>query len=180
MRGYIQNTGDRAFFVLQRQLPPGGKLTLENAYKTLGKKSGLGEEDVEEFVEFLKTTALVRGSWSFFEEDGTSLGVPKKKKVAKKAPAPRRPTEASVAKTSSKAAKDAHGSGRNISRNLEESLGTLITPVKIIEASYEKAGLLIEKCNDKGVLKKALKATQHFAGKEQHMRHLMKRLEQVY
>ena len=180
MRGYVQNTGDRAFFVLQRQLPPGGKLTLENAYKVVGKKSGVKEEQVEEFAVFLKDTALARGSWEFFEDDGTSLGVPKKKKVAKKDPAPSRSTEASIGRTSSKVERDARGAGRNISRNRDEAMGKEITPAVIIEASYEIAGPLIEKCNDKGTLKKALNASQHFAGKEQHMRHLMKRLEQVY
>ena len=61
MEGYIQNESTRARFIVQRQIPPGGKVSFENIYKSVGKKSGL-EEDVK-FVEGSRDTIFIKGLW---------------------------------------------------------------------------------------------------------------------
>jgi hypothetical protein len=65
-------------------------------------------------------------------------------------------------------------------RDINEAERRIVTPAAIIEAPYEQARGLIDKTRDRSVLKKALALTQHFGGKEKHMRHIMKRMEQVY
>ena len=171
MRGYVSNEGNKAYFVCQRQIPPGGRVELDDIYKSVGKKSGL--EDNQEFIEWIKTNIFKRGSWGYYEEVGKPFGVKSKKTGTEK-------ENSSVTKTSSKKQTDARGAGRALSRDVDEVRGTDVTPSAIIEAPYEQARALIEKSRDKVVLKKALNLTQHFSGKEQHMRHLVKRLEQVY
>lgn len=173
MKGYVENTGTQAYFILQRQLPPGGKIQLEDAYRVVGKRSGLEETQIQEFVNFLKTQIFTRGNWSFVIEGSKSAEIKPKKSSQKK-------VDTTQSKTSSKKEKDARGAGRSMRRDVSESQGTNITPAEIIEAPYEQARSLIEKTKDKVVLKKALNLTKHFANKEQHMRHLVKRLEQVY
>jgi hypothetical protein len=183
MKGYIQNSGTKACFVLQRQVPPGGRVQLEDAYKSVGKKSGVEETQTEEFVNFLKTQVLRKGSWSVFEAEGKPFGAPaeaapKKAPALNKAVAPK--TTVSKSKTSSKRGKDAAGAGRAMGRDYDEARGGTVTPSAIIEAPYDEARSLIEKTKDRVILKKALNLTKHFSGKEQHMRHIIKRLEQVY
>ncbi len=181
MQGYVQNEGTQAYFVCQRQIPPGGKVQITDIYKSVGKKSGL-EEGVE-FVEWIKTNVFRRGSWGYYKDEDSPLSSPKtakkptaQQKSVTKAPAP-------LNKTSPKKEKDARGAGRDLRRTSREThdvTGANVTPVAIIEASYEQARGLIEKTKDRIVLKKALNLTKHFSGKEQHMRHIIKRLEQVY
>jgi hypothetical protein len=173
MKGYAQNLGNAAYFVLQRQVPPGGKVKLEDAFKVVGKKSGLTEDQTSEFVQFLKETVLLRGTWGYFDDSGVSLDAPvvkgpKAKKVVNE-------------KISTKKQDDAKGAGRNLRRADADDTGrgVEITPASIIEASYDDARTLIEKTKDRVVLKKALTLTKHFAGKEQHMRHILKKLEQT-
>ena len=175
MRGYIQNEGTQAYFVCQRQIPPGGKVQLEDVYKSVGKKSGL-EENLE-FVEWIKSNVFTRGSWAYYEEEGKLLGEKSKKAPAKKTPAKK---TSSQHKTSSKRETDARGAGRSLRRNINEATGTEITPASIIDAPYETARGLIDKTTDRTVLKKALNLTKHFAHKESHMRHIIKKLEQIY
>jgi len=69
MKGYVQNLGNSAYFVLQRQVPPLGKVKLEEAFKVVGKKSDLKEEQVVEFVQFLREKVLLRGDWGYFNSD---------------------------------------------------------------------------------------------------------------
>ncbi len=173
MRGYVQNEGTQAYFVCQRQIPPGGKVQLEDVYTSVGKKSGL--EDGLEFVEWIKDNVFRRGSWTYYEKEGKPLdGKPKNKAVKKTIV-----KNTSSPKTSSKKSSDARGAGRSLRRDANESQGIEITPHQIIEAPYESARGLIDKTKDKTVLRKALKLTNHFNGKEPHMRHILKRLEQV-
>lgn len=178
MRGYIQNEGTQAYFIVQRQIPPGGKVQIEDAYKSVGKQSGL--EEGPDFIEWLKTTIFTRGTWGYYEAEGKPLGdkAPAKKAAPKKA-APKKEV-ASEKKQSSKKSKDAKGAGRTLRRDANAALGVIVTPAAIIEAPYDQARGLIDKTKDRTVLKKALALTQHFGGKEQHMRHLMKRMEQIY
>lgn len=179
MKGYIQNESTQAYFIVQRQIPPGGKVELADIYKSVGKQSGL-EEDAT-FVAWLRTDVFTKGTWGFYDHFGKPLGA-KKKKAAEKTEAVASATEKSSATTSSKKGKDAVGAGRVLRRDPAAAVakGTKITPAVIIDAPYDQARTLIEKCTDKSVLKKSLALTKHFAKKEQHMRHILKRLEQVY
>jgi hypothetical protein len=177
-RGYVKNEGTQAYFVCQRQIPPGGSVELDDIYQSVGKKSGLKND--REFVEWCKAHVFRRGSWGYYEDEGKPLGA---KPVAKKAtPKKAAPKKAAVSETgkSSKKSKDAKGAGRALRRDINAAEGITITPAAIIEAPYEQARGLIDKTRDRTILKKALALTQHFGGKEQHMRHIMKRMEQVY
>jgi hypothetical protein len=160
MRGYVQNESNQAYFIVQRQIPPGGKVELTEIYKSVGKQSGL-EED-----------------WAFYDHFGKPFGA---KKTAKKKTNEALQKETTSSTTSSKKSKDAAGAGRTLRRDSSAvTKGAKITPATIIDAPYDQARTLIEKCTDKTVLKKSLALTKHFAKKEQHMRHIIKRLEQVY
>lgn len=174
MKGYVQNLGNSAYFVLQRQVPPLGKVKLEEAFKVVGKKSDLTEEQVVEFVQFLREKVLLRGDWGYFNADGSQLGA-----VSKESKPPRA-KRSSQNNTSSKQEEDAKGAGRNLRRDQEVPRGAAeVTPSSIIEAPYEDARSMIDRTRDRVVLKKALSLTKHFSGKEQHMRHILKRLEQT-
>lgn len=152
MRGYLQNQGNQAYFVMQRQIPPGGKVNLSEAYKSLGSKSGL-EEGIE-FVEWLKVNILTRGAWGFYEQEGVPLKG-EKTAVSKKAGSRKKVVSTTTTKTSSKKDQDARGAGRVLKRDVNAIKGDKITPAKIVEAPYDEARALIEKCRDKSVLKKS-------------------------
>ena len=173
MQGYVKNEGTRAYFVCQRQIPPGGKVALDSIYKSVGEKSGLKYN--LDFIEWIKLNVFKRGSWGYYGENDELLVnepvVKKSKKVVSKK---------TSAKTSSKKELDAKGAGRNMKRDTNMLESTEITPAEIIEAPYDEARGLIEKTRDRTVLKKALKLSNHISGKEQHMRHIVKRMEQVY
>jgi len=185
MRGYVQNVGTQAVFILQRQVPPGSRIKLEDAYKAVGKRSGLKPTQVVAFIDFLRTQILHQGNWAFFEDEGEVFKPPKKKtavkvekveekleEVAQEVEAPQKP--------SPKPQSPARGAGKPLRRSPEDALSGGVTPAAILEAPYEQARALIDKTRSKMVLRRALKLTQHFSGKEQHMRHIIKRLERVY
>ncbi len=175
MRGYIQNEGTQAYFVCQRQIPPGGKVQLEDVYKSVGKKSGL-EENIE-FVKWVQVNIFTRGPWGYYEEEGKKLQLTSKNSAPQKTTARKTPVNN---KTSSKQQSDARGAGRALRRNSDQDDSPKPTPSAIIEAPYDQARGLIEKTRDRVVLKKALNLTKHFAGKEQHMRHIIKQLDRIY
>lgn len=185
MRGYVQNEGTQAYFVCQRQIPPGGKVKLDDVYKSVGRKSGL--EEGLPFIDWVKSNVFTRGTWGYYEEENKLFGeTSKPKKAAPKKAVPKKQAKTKSAGTSSKKEKDAKGAGRSMRRDTRDTPGTHdvtggnVTPSAIIEAPYDQARALIEKTKDRVVLKKALNLTKHFSGKEQHMRHIVKRLEQVY
>ena len=159
MRGFIKNEGDRAYFICQRQIPPGGKVEFENLYLSVGKKSGL-DEDLE-FVKWLRDNVFKRGTWGYYEDVDRPLFA----EPAKEKPASKKKKKEPTAKTSSKKGKDARGAGRNLRRDAEDEASTEVTPRAIIEAPYDQARALIEKTKDRAVLKKALALNKHFAGK---------------
>ncbi len=175
MRGYIQNEGTQAYFICQRQIPPGGKVQLEDVYKSVGKKSGL-EENIE-FVKWAQDNIFTRGPWGYYEEEGKKLQLTSKKSAPQKPVVRKTPAKN---KTSSKRETDARGAGRALRRNTDDGDSLKTTPSSIIEAPYEQARGLIENTRDRLVLKKALNLTKHFAGKEQHMRHIIKQLDRIY
>ncbi len=100
---------------------------------------------------------------------------PKATKIRKESAEPIRKEAASITKPKV----DARGAGRKMRRDGNSLKGVKITPAMIIEANYEEASALIDKCNERPVLKKALALSKHFSGKEAHMRHLIKRVEAV-
>ena len=75
----------------------------------------------------------------------------------------------------------AKGAGRKMVRDAGGvAKGSSITPGSIVDSEYTLAKPMIEKCNSRDVLKKALTLSRHFSKKEEHMRHILRRLEQVH
>ena len=165
--GYVMNETGQSFFKLQRSFPPGGKITFEQAFASVGKKSG---KQGKEFVSWLKQNYFNDGGWVFYKSDGSPYfktnGVQADAGQGLHAQVPSDP---------------ARGAGKVLRRQMKNQVrrGTEITPDTIIKADYEKAQGLIDNCRDKQVLKHALNLSKHFAHKEEHMRHLIRRLEQV-
>ena len=165
MKGFVKNEGPRGTFTLQRRLYPGSTLSFDDAYLTVGEKSG--QKKGTEFVKWLRENCFPGDQWAFYKEEG----VPYFTEEA-----------AQGLKTSSEpSSAPARGAGRVMKRKQESGeKGLAITSNAIIEATFPEAQTLINKCSNKSVLKKALNLSQHFAKKDEHMRQLMKRIEQVY
>lgn len=206
MSGYVCNDGGPPVFIAQRGVPQGRKVDFEDLLLVFSRKSTF--EEVEPgFVSWLKENVFSDSRWGFYNEDGTlyefetaeepepeSVSVkisvvdaPPDLKPAKKKRAPARkssrkkkdasePKESS-SKTSSKPT--AKGAGRRFVRDNNDNKGVKITPSMIIEADYSEASHLINQCKERPVLKKALTLSKHFSGKEAHMRHLIRRVEEV-
>jgi hypothetical protein len=165
MKGFVKNEGTEAFFILQRPVSPGGKVSFEDAYVTVGKKSG--KKEGVAFVRWLRDNYFAASNWVFYKEEGVPFFSAEEAKVA---------METSVGPVD-----PGKGAGKVMRRQAENTAkGTAITAKSIIEAPYAQAKVLIDKCADKSVLKKALAASRHFSQREDHMRHIMKRLEQIY
>lgn len=165
--GFVKNESEVAFFKLQRSLPPGGKIKFSDAFLTIGSKSGV---EGKEFVKWLRENVFPGTDWGFYSADD----VPYFSETTKinKDTAPVAPP------VSSEAGRGAGRVARRTQPKGEEKKST-ITASAIVEADFTTAKTLIEKCKQRSVLKKALNLSQTFANKDEHMRHLMKRLEQV-
>lgn len=167
--GYVKNESDRSVFKLQRTLYPGSKLNFADAFLSVGEKSGV---EGEEFVKWLRENIFPGPDWGFYRGNGKpffSSRAKSKQDVAPETPAP--------------ADSPAKGAGRNMRRKAQRSTREnkkSITPAQLVEPEYSQAKVLIDKCNDKKVLKRALTLSRNLANRGDHMRHLMKRLEQVY
>lgn len=164
MKGFAKNEGRDAFFILQRQITPGGKIYFEDAYKTVGERSGKKENAT--FVKWLRENYLYASHWAFYKDDEVPFFSAEEAEVVVEAPI--------------KSDAPARGAGKVLKRESHDEKGTAITPNEIIESEFPRAKVLIEKCNSRDILKKALSMSRHFSKKEEHMRHLMKRLERVY
>jgi len=164
MKGFVKNEGERGVFTLQRRLNPGSTLSFDDAYLTVGEKSGKNKGP--SFVKWLRESYLTGDQWVFYKQEGTpyftSQQIEQVEEKPKEAVAP------------------ARGAGTVMKRKASTVSKSSITPNTIIEASFPEAHDLIEKCADRNILKKALALSQHFSKKDEHMRHLMRRLEQVY
>lgn len=158
MKGFIRNEGREVAFKLRKHIVQGAELDLDYAYETVGKASGL--KDGLAFVKWLRERYFPEPHWGFYKEDGSVLNLGKT--------------------TSSVAGPPGKGAGKILRRDHFDGKGTDITAETIIERPFVQAKVLIDKCSDKSVLKKALTMSRHFAGKEDYMRALMRRLEQVY
>ena len=165
--GFVKNESNEAFFKLQRSLPPGGKIKFSDAFLTVGSKSGL---EGKEFVKWLRENVFPGTDWGFYSEDNVPFFSENNKKNADVAP--------SAPPVSFEPGRGAGRIERRV-RSKGETNGVEITASKIIESEFPTAKTLIEKCKSRAVLKKALNLSQTFANKDEHMRQLMKRLEQV-
>jgi hypothetical protein len=159
MKGFIKNESKKTIFVLQRAVNPGFSLTFDEAYVVVGEKSG--KKRGPTFVNWLRDNYFQDSIWAFYKDEGESYFEDE---------SPRK-----VERVTS-----AQGAGKNLVRrdDFQEAGGNLA--LKIIESDIVTARTLIDKCKDRSVLKKALGASKVRANKEAHMRHLIRRLEQVY
>lgn len=166
VKGYVKNEGTSAYFKLQRQLPPGTKLQFSDAFLSAGKKSG---KDGEDFVKWMRENVFPGPEWGFYREGDVPFFSDTSKKSQDVAP------EAPVASEA-----EGLGAGKVLNRQRKnQGKKSEISPSTIIEAEFSQAKDLIDNCRSRDVLKKALTLSQHFSSKAEHMRHLMRRLEQV-
>ncbi len=164
MKGFVKNEGKKGIFILQRTLYPGSLLSFDEAYLSVGQKSGRKKGD--SFVRWLRDECLSGNQWVFYKEEGVPYFSQEELDEVEERPAG--------------AVAPAKGAGRVMRRHINDAKGTEITASTIIEEPYSRAKVLIDKCADRNILKKALALSQHFSKKEEHMRHLMRRLQQVY
>lgn len=166
--GFVRNESDRSVFKVQRMLVPNGKLEFADAHVALEKKSG--GLNGEEFVQWLRENVFPGPEWGFYKDEGK----PFFNKSSRKDSAPDTPAPAKGAKTAS---------GKKMKRkapaNKRDNRNEII-PAQLVDADFNKARALIDSCQDKSTLKKALNLSKNLAGRGEHMRHLMRRLEQVY
>jgi len=158
MKGFIKNEGEEVAFKLQKHIIQGGVVDLDYAYKLVGAVSG-HKQDVS-FVKWLRDTYFPESFWGFYKEDGTAIPLGKRK-------------EAAVV-TAGK------GAGTIFKRTNYDAKGEVITADLIISKPIAQAKVLIEKCKERAVLRKALTLSRHFSGKEEYMRAILKRIDQVY
>ncbi len=184
MEGYVQNDGVSPKFVAQRAFPQAGRATFEQLHLTFARKSSCKSLN-KEFIQWLRDNTFSDDFWSFHKADGTDYKfappksppkvtseiIPATSEAIAEAPQPVLPTEKK---------KPAKGAGRRMIRDKSGvPKGVGITPGSIIESPFTSAKPMIDKCKDRSVLKKALTLTRHFSNKEEHMRHIVRRLEQV-
>jgi hypothetical protein len=159
MKGFVKNESDRTLFVLQRAINPGFSLTFDEAYVVVGEKSGKNKGST--FVNWLRETYFQDPVWAFYKDEGESYF--EEEAIGNR---PRTGT--------------ARGAGKNLVRRDDARADGRALALKILDSELVTAKALIDKCKDRSVLKKALAASKLRAGKEAHMRHLIRRLEQVY
>ena len=171
MQGFIRNETKKAVFKLQRPLPINSSLTFDDAYLSLGEKSGKKEGDV--FVKWLKENHFQDEGWVFYKEEG----VPYFKSSAKKNnPAPSEPEVVELPRPKKSPSK---GAGRKLTKKARVA-ESAVTAGAIIEADLPQAKEMIDKTKSRGTLKRALSLANHFSHKEEHRRLIQRRLEEVY
>jgi len=158
VQGFIKNEGEEVPFKLQKAVPQGSTITFEHAFKLVGESHGFKQNMT--FLRWLRETYFPESFWGFYKEDGTQINMGKSRSAA--------------------LAREGKGAGKVINRKVYDGKGEGITADLIISRPFEQAKVLIEKCTDKAVLKKALTLSKHFSQKEEYMRAIMRRMEQVY
>lgn len=189
MKGFVRNNSDRAIFRAQRQFTQGGRVSFDALYASFGEASELSEGT--KFVEYLRDRFFKEPIWGFYNEDGSSFFKEKKsaapkdseeapKKVAKKKAA-RKKAARKKAPAKKAAKKDpGKGAGRKLRKDTTKVVASQIDAGAIINAELIQAKAMIDKTNDRGVLKRALTLSNHLSQKEDHRRLIQRRLEQVY
>lgn len=183
MEGFVKNETNKAVFRLQRPLPPGGVLSLENAYLVVGEKSG--KKKGPAFVKWLKENVFTEEGWAFYKSEGVPyfsqpMQISKKKASKEESPSEDSAPDNNVVEEKKKNVAPAKGAGRKLVRKNQHNTKTNRTAAHIIEADLPEARAIIEKTKDRATLKKALTLSNHFANKEQHRRFIEKRLQEVY
>ncbi len=186
MRGFLKNETGKAVFKLQRGIPINGRLSFEDAYLTLGEKSG--KKEGAPFVKWLKENHFPDEDWVFYKEEG-QLFFPAKKKAPVKvadpevtdvaevvAPGPPEVVELPKPKPRKAPAK---GAGRKLTKE-QRYKESAITAGTIIDADIPQAKEMIGKTKSRSTLKRALGLANHFSHKEDHRRLILRRLEEVY
>ncbi|MBD3260369.1 MAG: hypothetical protein GF334_01605 [Candidatus Altiarchaeales archaeon] len=194
MEGFIRNETGRAVFKLQRPLPPGSVLKLEDAYMIVGEKSGKNRGMA--FVKWLKENVFREEGWVFYKEEGVPYSVGSQAKKARKVNSSR--VEKSVseeekvdgvaaggepveeASPKKERVSPSRGAGRRLVRKNKKISKNNNTAASIIDADAAQARRIVSKVKDRSVLKKALALSNHFANKEEHRRLIQRRLEEVY
>lgn len=196
MEGFVRNETGKAVFKLQRPLPPGAVLKLEDAYLIVGEKSGKNRGMA--FVKWLKENIFKEEGWVFYKEEGVPYSVGSQAKKAQQVNSSRRkqkpPVEeddqvdglaaagepvSEVSEVKEKVA-PSRGAGRRLVRKNKKISKNNNTAASIIDADATQARRIVAKVKDRSVLKKALSMSNHFANKEEHRRLIQRRLEEVY
>jgi hypothetical protein len=177
MKGFIRNETNKSVFRVQRSLPANGVLSFENAYLSVGQKSGKSRGPA--FVKWLKENYFDEEGWRFYKEDGTPFFQEKSKKVDKPTVG-EEDTEVSASPRKTKKVAPAKGAGKKLVKKRERASAKTLTAGSIIEADLVQAREMIGKVRDRAVLKKALSLSNHFSHKEDHRRLIQRRLEEVY
>lgn len=171
MNGYIQNNGTTSKFTAQRGFHPGARVEFDKLLLTLSKNSGFNKVGMG-FIKWLKSNTFSEDRWGFYNSDGSDFKFTKSNSKSVSQEAPEAVSEDII---------PAKGAGQKFSRSPDAPANkNTITPTSIIEADFDVAKSQIEKCRDRVVLKKALNLSRHFSNKEQHMRYLMRRIDQIY
>ncbi len=159
MKGFVKNEGTRTVFILKRSVNPGFSISLDDAYLTVGKKSGKRRGPA--FVNWLREAYFQDPMWAFYKDEGESYFEEEPlRAVASAGPA--------------------EGAGKGLIRRDEAQEKETLTAKRILDSEIILARQLIDKCKNKSTLRRALAATKVRTGKEAHMRYLIRRLEQVY
>ncbi len=159
MKGFIKNEGERATYSFKRSTLPGNTISLDEVYVVVGKQSG--EKKGLKFAKWLQATRLNNSPWVLYKEEEIPY-FPENENS---------PNGGNV---------KARGAGVNMKRTSEYLEETNRKVILLIETPIEQSRTLIDKCNDRGILKKALAVCKMRSRTEAHQRHLIKRLEQVY
>jgi len=159
MKGFIKNEGERATYSFKRSTLPGKTISLDEVYTIVGEKSG--EKKGPSFAKWLRDNHLRNGPWVMYKDEA-SLYFPEEVLFEEKSH------------------KSGGGAGVNMKRTSEYVEEDNRKVLQLIETPIEQARPIIDKCNDRNVLRKALAASKVQSRKEAHQRHLIKRLEQVY
>lgn len=180
MKGFIKNETGTSVFKLQRAIPVNGKLSFDDAYLTLGEKSG--KKEGVAFIKWLKENKFLDDSWVFYKEEGVLFFEVKKpveqtpeKKATKELSGPPEVVELPKPKKHT----PAKGAGRKFVKD-HRVKENAITAGLIINAEIPQAKEMIEKTKSRATLKRALGLANHFSHKEEHRRLIQRRLEVVY
>lgn len=169
MKGFIRNENGKSYFKLQRPLPVNGVLSFDDAYLTLGEKSG--KKEGAAFVKWLKDNHFQDEGWVFYKEEGVLFFSAKETAAAK--------VEADASPVKNAKVAPGRGAGKKISKKNTKVAHGDITAGTIVQADLPEAKVMITKTNNRGTLKKALTLATHFSHKEEHRRLIMRRLEEV-
>jgi len=176
MKGFVKNETNRSIFKLQRPLPINGILSLDNAYLTVGERSGLKKGVA--FAKWLKENYFSADGWNFYKEEGVPF-FKEDRETAVEVKKGEPEVVVSVPKVRKKVT-PGKGAGKKFTRTKDANERAKVTSGLIVESSIEDAKSLINNTNDRKILKRALSMTNHFSNKEEHRRLVMKRLEEVY